>query len=324
MSISSEISRISGNVSDSLDAVAEKGVSVPAGAKSDDLPSLIRSISVGSNIEPATAIPSMDGAGAVGTSSKYAREDHQHPSDTNKVDKAVNIGGSTLLYSQILNNGTNLISSLHSDTTESYIESDGRVGVNIIYADYYDDTITQIGVHRNEITLEASDSNSNYNSIQLTPTQTTITNVVTPVSSNDAVNKAYVDAAVPSDTPLPANTTPQNLGTASIGTATRYARADHVHNLPQQLGSITFGTSWTSYSGYKTQIVTVTGATITVYSKVDLQATAAVFNTLVDAGVSSIYIENNGGTLTAYLVGDAPTSAFTLQCTVTQVKEASA
>ena len=323
MSISSEISRISDNVSDSLDAVAEKGVSVPAGAKSDDLPSLIRSISVGSNIEPATATPSMDGAGAVGTSSKYAREDHQHPSDTNKVDKIVSIGGSTLLYSQILNNGTNFISSVHEDTTESYINSDGRYGVDIIYADYSDDTTMQIGVHRNEITLEASDSNYNYNSIQLTPTQTIITNVVTPVSSNDAVNKAYVDAAIPSNTPLPANTTPQNLGTASIGTATRYARADHIHNLPQQLGSIVFGTSWTAYTGYYTQSITVTGATITGYSKVDLQATAAVLATLMDAGTSSIYIENNNSVLTAYLIGTPPTTSFTLQCTVTSIREAS-
>lgn len=41
MSIQSEINRISGNVSDSLDAVAEKGVTVPQGANSDDLAGLI-------------------------------------------------------------------------------------------------------------------------------------------------------------------------------------------------------------------------------------------------------------------------------------------
>ena len=35
----------------------------------------------------ASATPLMDGTGAVGTSSKYAREDHVHPSDTTKVDK---------------------------------------------------------------------------------------------------------------------------------------------------------------------------------------------------------------------------------------------
>lgn len=47
MSISSEISRISKNVSDSLDAVAAKGVTVPSGSTSDDLPDLIAQISSG-------------------------------------------------------------------------------------------------------------------------------------------------------------------------------------------------------------------------------------------------------------------------------------
>lgn len=56
MSIQSEITRISGNVSDSLDAVAAKGVTVPANATSDDLPSLIRSIPQGSSGSPMHTI----------------------------------------------------------------------------------------------------------------------------------------------------------------------------------------------------------------------------------------------------------------------------
>lgn len=46
--------------------------------------------------EPATANPEMDGTAAVGSSSKYAREDHVHPSDTSKLDtnrfNSTNIG----------------------------------------------------------------------------------------------------------------------------------------------------------------------------------------------------------------------------------------
>lgn len=48
MSIATEISRISKNVSDSLDAVADKGVTVPSGSTSDDLPGLIAAIPTGS------------------------------------------------------------------------------------------------------------------------------------------------------------------------------------------------------------------------------------------------------------------------------------
>lgn len=44
MSISSEISRISGNVSDALEAIENKGVAVPSDANSDDLAELINQI----------------------------------------------------------------------------------------------------------------------------------------------------------------------------------------------------------------------------------------------------------------------------------------
>lgn len=92
MSIQSEINRISGNVSDSLDAVAAKGVTVPQGANSDDLPTLIASIP---EVQPATANPKMDGAVAVGTSTKYAREDHVHPTDTSRYSQPFYQNGTT-------------------------------------------------------------------------------------------------------------------------------------------------------------------------------------------------------------------------------------
>lgn len=58
MSIQSEISRLSGNVSDALDAVGDMGGTVPSGANSDNLAAAIRSIpqsgggpSAGSDVE---------------------------------------------------------------------------------------------------------------------------------------------------------------------------------------------------------------------------------------------------------------------------------
>lgn len=38
--------------------------------------------------DPATQTPVMDGVGDVGVSAKYAREDHQHPSDSAKANQA--------------------------------------------------------------------------------------------------------------------------------------------------------------------------------------------------------------------------------------------
>lgn len=77
MSIQSEIDRISGNVSDALDAVAAKGVTVPSGANSDNLPDLISAIptpSAGSNTPQPDS-----GNGSAGSSNNYSREDHVHP-----------------------------------------------------------------------------------------------------------------------------------------------------------------------------------------------------------------------------------------------------
>ena len=83
---------------------------------------------------------------------------------------------------------------------------------------------------------------------------------------------------------------------------------------PTQVGSITLSSSW-SGSGPYSQTVTVTGATVTENSKVDIQLTAAQIASLIAAGVTGMVIENNAGTLTAWAVGASP-SAMTVQCTV--------
>lgn len=55
MSIQSEITRISGNVNSALSAIADKGVSVPSGANSDDLATLIGQVETGIDTSDATA-----------------------------------------------------------------------------------------------------------------------------------------------------------------------------------------------------------------------------------------------------------------------------
>lgn len=87
---------------------------------------------------------------------------------------------------------------------------------------------------------------------------------------------------------------------------------------PTQVGSITLSSSW-SGSGPYSQTVTVTGATVTANSKVDIQLTAAQISSLISAGVKGLVIENNAGTLTAWAVGASP-SAMTVQVTVTEVE----
>lgn len=63
MSISSEITRISGNVADALTAIGNKGVTVPQGANSDDLADLIGSIQTGGGSSVQTATGTVSGSG---------------------------------------------------------------------------------------------------------------------------------------------------------------------------------------------------------------------------------------------------------------------
>lgn len=81
--------------------------------------------------------------------------------------------------------------------------------------------------------------------------------------------------------------------------------------------SIVFSLSWSGSDPY-TQIVDLADTT-TANSKVDLQPTAAQLAQLISDGVVALTIENSNGTLTAYALGAAPTTAMTIACTITEV-----
>lgn len=84
------------------------------------------------------------------------------------------------------------------------------------------------------------------------------------------------------------------------------------------IASITFPLAWNnSGSGYYTVTPTISGATISAASKIDLQPTQAQIMQLQSDGVTALYVENNNGSLTAYAVGSAPTTAMTMQCSLT-------
>lgn len=77
--------------------------------------------------------------------------------------------------------------------------------------------------------------------------------------------------------------------------------------------------AWTGETSPFSQVVTVSGYTITENSKVDLQPNSIAIAQLVTDKVSCVYIENDATTLTAYAIGAAPTSDITMQVTITEV-----
>ena len=82
-------------------------------------------------------------------------------------------------------------------------------------------------------------------------------------------------------------------------------------------GSLSLTESWEDHETYFTQALTFEG--MPANGKVDLQPDYAAINQLIDDGVTSLYVENTDGVLTAYATGAAPTAALTIQCTITEV-----
>ena len=82
-------------------------------------------------------------------------------------------------------------------------------------------------------------------------------------------------------------------------------------------GPLSLTESWEDHGTYFTQALTFAG--MPANGKVDLQPDYATINQLIDDGVTSLYVENTDGVLTAYATGAAPTAALTIQCTITEV-----
>ena len=79
--------------------------------------------------DPATATPLMDGTAAVGTATKYAREDHVHPTDTSKQDTLVSgTNIKTINSNSILGSGditiTSGVSSVNGATGTVVLDAD--------------------------------------------------------------------------------------------------------------------------------------------------------------------------------------------------------
>lgn len=81
-------------VTDTLELVAGSNITLTPDATNDKI--TIAASGGGNSPDPATADPVMDGTAAVGTSAKYAREDHVHPTDTSRVPTSRTVNGKAL------------------------------------------------------------------------------------------------------------------------------------------------------------------------------------------------------------------------------------
>lgn len=83
-------------------------------------------------------------------------------------------------------------------------------------------------------------------------------------------------------------------------------------------GTITLDAEdWEGEEGPYTQTVTITGATAN--SKIDLQPDATILAQMASDGVTSLWVQNDNGVLTACAMGATPSEDMTVQYTRTEV-----
>lgn len=148
------------------------------------------------------------------------------------------------------------------------------------------------------------------------------TDPLTPSSIGAAAATHASTHAADGDDPI----TPADIGAASTNHAATHASGGADPVSPASIGAATPPTTasvtltasgWTGSASPYSQSVTITGAT--AKSKVDLQPNAAALAQLIADTVAGMYIENNGGTLTAYAVNAKPSVNLTLQVTLTEI-----
>lgn len=306
MSISSEINRIEGAKSDIADAIEDMGVTVPSGTKIDGLATLIRS-GVNGHIQD-TSNPHQVTAGQAGAISKLP--DHLVTgssgwyrfytktiglSTTHKFCLLVTETQATIRTAIIAVNCNRLSSS----------SADATCVLNLVASAATKHDEFAYSISGGAVSLYYKKASNSNGGVAFQVLYSENRQGTTYVDMTDFWEN--VSVTLPSGS-VYANSIEDGSGNVIKDT---YA-------LKPPYKTITFSQSW-SGSGPYTQTVTVTGATVTSNSSISLQPTADQIAQLISDGVQAITIENNAGTLTAYALGTAPSTAMTIACTVIEV-----
>lgn len=143
-----ESGAVAGFLKDVLVSESDMMTLVPSGNRLKvnlTLPNDVVRDSAYKHIDAATANPLMDGTAAVGVSTKYAREDHVHPSDTSREDIAnkttVVLGTSDSKYPTD-KAVADFVNSSIATNTANYISNNGEPFTSVEQLEAYSGTVT--------------------------------------------------------------------------------------------------------------------------------------------------------------------------------------
>ena len=289
----------------------------------------------GGGVDPYTDPPEdLGNAASAGSVSKYSRGDHVHKKPSPGDIGAIPVPASTPSSGDVLTYD----GSAWAGSAPHYIPAGGGNGYVLHKTSNADHSVGWVAMGSSAPPADsgsggAGSLNSPARSDHYHPTDTTRAAADLGISGASAGNlvkistvssgapATFAPAAAGTDyqAPLTAGTDYQTPLTAGTDYQTPLT-AGTDYEVPVKAGTIALSGTW-SGSGPYTQTVSVSGATVTAASKIDLQPTATQLGTLISAGVTALVVENNAGSpvvLTAYAFGAAP-SAMTVQCTVMEV-----
>ena len=90
--------------------------------------------------------------------------------------------------------------------------------------------------------------------------------------------------------------------------------------LPANQGSVQIPNAWSGSGPYRAA-ASVVGYTVTARTQVNLYADDDLIDMLREAGVQSLYCENDNGFITAVAIGGKPSTAISVDATFMEVKE---
>ena len=164
--------------------------------------------------QAGTASPSMDGVSSVGTSTKFAREDHVHPTDTTRAPLASPaLTGTPTAPTAALNTNTTQLATTafvigQAGTASPSMDGVGAVGNATKFA-------REDHVHPTD-TTRAPLASPALTGIPTAPTAALNTNTTQLATTAFVIGQA-------------GTASPSMDGVSSVGTSTKFAREDHVH-----------------------------------------------------------------------------------------------
>lgn len=246
MSISSEISRISGNVEDAFEAIEDKGVTVPLGSTSDDLADLISQISGGGSIVISDTADSAGGTIRTITAATVRMQNKSNISPTTSSQTIEPDNGYTGLSSVQINavasgSATTPATSITANPSIS-VDSSGLITATASATESVTPTVSAGYVSSGTSgTITVTGSNTSQLSTQAGTTAAPTTSEQTIVAAGKYTTGAIKVSAMPT-------------GTAGTPTATKGTVSNH---------SVSVTPSVTNTTGYITGS-TKTGTAVTV------------------------------------------------------------